>query len=422
MIFEVGLLVMLVAVNAALAGTEMALVSLRDSQLVRLKALGPKGDRVVRLAQDPNRFLSTVQIGLTLGGFLASAVAAVALAEPLVKPLGFLGEAAEPVAIVVVTLALTFVTLVLGELAPKRIAMQRAEGWALRMCGPVAALAKVSRPALWILGKSTDLVVRLAGADPLRQREEISTEELRSMIDTQADITADQREIIDGAFAVQHRVVWNMLVPRVKVVMVSADMAASDAMALLVATRLSRAPVFGTDHDDVVGVVHIRELIGAGGTVAEVMRPPLIVPESLTVLNALQRMRSERTHMAVVVDEYGGFVGIVTMEDVLEEIVGDIYDEFDLDVRPSSREADGAIVLPGDFPAHGLAHLRVSVDAGDAATVAGIVLEAAGNVPEVGDITDVHGWKFETLSVDQHAITSVRIHPRVPGHSDSPRG
>lgn len=412
MILEVLLLIMLVALNAALAGTEMALVSLRDSQIARLQTLGPRGERVVRLAQDPNRFLSTVQIGLTLGGFLASAVAAVALAEPLIEPFGFLGKAAEPVAIVVVTLALTFVTLVLGELAPKRIAMQRAEGWALGMCGPVAALARVSRPALWVLGKATDVVVRLAGADPKRQREEISTEEIRNMIDTQPDISAGQREIIDGAFAVQRRVVWNVLVPRVKVMMVPADMAASDAMALLVTKRLSRAPVYGTDQDDVVGVVHIRELIGVSGMVADVMRGPLVVPESLSVLNALQRMRSERTHMAIVVDEYGGFVGIVTMEDVFEEIVGEIYDEFDLDSRVMMREVDDAVVVAGDFPAHELERLHVFVDGGDAATVAGIALDAAGHVPDVGDIVEVQGWDFEILAIEQQAITSIRIRHR----------
>ncbi len=412
---EILLLFVLVAVNAALSGTEMALVSLRDSQLARLESLGPRGQRVVRLAQDPNRFLSTVQIGLTLGGFLASAVAAVALAKPLVEPLGFLGNAADPVAIVLVTLVLTFVTLVLGELAPKRIAMQRAEGWALRMCGPISVLAKVSRPALWILGKATDVVVRLAGADPMRQREEISTDEIRSMIDTQTDISPGQRQIIEGAFAVQRRVVWNVLVPRVKVVMVAADTAAPDALALLVSERLSRAPVYKADQDDVVGVVHIRELIGASGPVAEVMRAPLVVPESLLVLSALQRMRLERTHIAIVVDEYGGFVGIVTMEDVLEEIVGDIYDEFDLDRRASMREADGAVVVPGDFPAHELERLQVFVEGGDSATVAGIALDAAGHVPEVGDIIEVQGWRFEILGVDQHAITSIRIQRR---HAD----
>jgi putative hemolysin len=410
-IVELTLLVVLIALNAMLAGTEMALVSLRDSQLARLEQRGPKGQRVVRLAQDPNRFLSTIQIGLTLGGFLASAVAAVALAEPLVKPLSFLGNAAEPVAIVAVTLVLTFFTLVLGELAPKRIAMQRAETWAIRTCGPVAALARVSRPALWILGKATDLVVRLAGADPTRQREEVTADEIRTMIDAQPDITADQREIIAGAFEIQSRDVWHVLVPRVNVVMIPSTTTIEDARNTLVEKRLSRAPVYGTDSDDVIGIVHIRDLINATGTVADAARSPLVVPESAAILDALRAMRAERTHLAIVIDEYGSFIGVVTMEDLLEEIVGDIYDEFDLDGTTNSPAADGTITLPGNYPAHDLADAGIFVEPGDNATLAGILFTTTGRVPEVGERIAVQDWVFEVLAIERNAITAVKAHP-----------
>ncbi|HEY0699562.1 MAG TPA: CNNM domain-containing protein, partial [Micromonospora sp.] len=163
---QVTLVLVLVLVNAVFAGSEMALVSLRESQLQRLERTSPGGRVLARLARDPNRFLATIQIGITLAGFLASAAAAVSLAAPLVEPLGFLGSAAGPVSIVLVTILLTFVTLVLGELAPKRIAMQRAEGWALLVARPLDALSAFSRPAVWLLGRSTDAVVRLTGVDP----------------------------------------------------------------------------------------------------------------------------------------------------------------------------------------------------------------------------------------------------------------
>ncbi|MEM1334594.1 MAG: DUF21 domain-containing protein, partial [Actinomycetota bacterium] len=187
---QLGLVGFLILLNAAFAGTELALVSLREGQLQRLERESKAGAVVATVARDPNRFFATIQVGITLAGFLASAAAAVSLSEPLVEPLGFLGGAAEPIAIVVVTLLLAYVTLVLGELAPKRVAMQRAEGWALRTARPISALSAMARPVVWLLSKSTDLVVRLVGADPDRDREEVTDEELREMV---ADIITKPR-------------------------------------------------------------------------------------------------------------------------------------------------------------------------------------------------------------------------------------
>ncbi|MEE2043513.1 CNNM domain-containing protein, partial [Nocardiopsis tropica] len=211
---QIGLVLVLVVVNAVFAGSEIALITLREGQLRRLEASGPGGRAVARLARDPNRFLATIQIGITLAGFLASATAAVSLARPLVEPLGFLGSYASPVSVVLVTVVLTFVTLVLGELAPKRIAMQRAEPWALLVARPINALAVLSRPAVWLLGVSTDLVVRLGGADPGTGKEEVSEEELREMISAQGDMTPEQRTILSGAFEITGRTLRQVLVPR----------------------------------------------------------------------------------------------------------------------------------------------------------------------------------------------------------------
>src|SRR5919107_5466242 len=190
---QIILVLVLVLVNAAFSGSEMALVQLRDAQIQRLERQSRRGRVLARLTSDPNRFLATIQIGITLAGFLASAAAAVSLAEPLVGPLSFLGSAAQPVAILIVTMLLTFVTLVIGELAPKRIAMQRTEGWALLMARPLDILSMISRPAVWLLGVATDLVVRLAGGDPKAQREEVSTEEIRDMVAAQQEFSAEQR-------------------------------------------------------------------------------------------------------------------------------------------------------------------------------------------------------------------------------------
>src|SRR5215216_4302086 len=252
--FEIALVVVLMLVNAAFAGSEVALISLREGQLRRLEGEGGRGRLVARLARDPNQFLSTVQIGITLAGFLASAVAAVSLAEPLVQPLGFLGAWAEPAAIVVVTILLTFASLVLGELAPKRIALQRPEGWAKLAARPLAAISVVTRPLVWLLSKSTDMLVRLAGGDPNAQREPVTEEEVRDMIATQASFPPEQRTILVGALEMTERHLREVLIPRRDVVALPADLEVEEAVRRLVASTHARAPVYRGDLDDVSGV------------------------------------------------------------------------------------------------------------------------------------------------------------------------
>src|SRR3954471_9705502 len=232
---EIVLVLVLVLVNAAFSGSEMALVSLRDSQVQRLQRQSRSGKGLGRLTRDPNRFLATIQIGITLAGFLASAAAAVSLSEPLIEPLSFLGSAAEPVAIVIVTVALTFVTLVIGELAPKRIAMQRSEGWALLVARPLDVLSVFARPAVWLLGVATNLVVRLAGADPNAQREEVTTEEIRDLVAAQQEFSAEQRTIISGAFEIADRILREILVARRDVLTLQQGCSAHDALRQLIA-------------------------------------------------------------------------------------------------------------------------------------------------------------------------------------------
>src|SRR4051812_36023954 len=352
---QIVLVLVLVLVNAVFSGSEMALVSLRDSQIQRLERESRSGRVLGRLTRDPNRFLATIQIGITLAGFLASAAAAVSLSKPLVKPLSFLGSAAQPASIVVVTIGLTFVTLVIGELAPKRIAMQRTEGWALLVARPLDVLSMVSRPAVWLLGVATNLVVRLAGGDPTAQREEVTTEEIRDMVAAQQDFSAEQRTIISGAFEIADRILREILVPRRDVLTLPTGAPAPEALRLLIDGGHSRAPVVGpAGLDDVLGVVHLRDLVDATGPVDGLCRPGLFLPETLRISDALKELRVERQQLAMVVDERGAIDGIITMEDLVEEIVGEIYDETDRDVQSVVHEAGGAPLMPGSFPIHDL--------------------------------------------------------------------
>jgi putative hemolysin len=416
--FEIALVLILVLVNAALSGSEMAFVTLRESQVNRLAAEGgERGRRLAALTGDPSRFLSTIQVGITLAGFLASATAAVSLAQPLYRPLSGLGNAAEPVAVFIVTLILSYLTLVLGELVPKRIAMQKAPQWALLAAGPITVIATFVRPLVWLLAKSTEGVVRLLGLDPHALREEVSEEEIKDMIAAQESMPAEQRSIIEGALELDERGLWQVLVPRTDVVFLSATQDAGTARDRLIEAGRSRAPVIGETEDDVIGFVHLRQLVAGTGLVSDYVRPALVLPDSAGVLHALARMQQGRGQLALVVDEFGSVAGIVTLEDLLEEIVGEIYDEFDLDTSAVVRTPTGEIELDGSFPAHDLSDLGVDLEGGRHATIAGIMLEELGEFPPAGTTVTVGDWRLTALEVTPRAIRRVklgRVEPETP--------
>jgi putative hemolysin len=409
---ELALVGILVLVNAAFAGTELALVSLREGQLQRLERQSKAGAVLADVARDPNRFLATIQIGITLAGFLASAAAAVSLAAPLEEPLSFLGGAAEPVAIVVVTLLLAYVTLVIGELAPKRVAMQRAERWGLITARPLSILSALARPVVWLLSRSSDVVVRLMGGDPDRDREEVTEEELRELVAGQPSFTPKQRRIIEGAFEIAERKLDAVLRPRRDVVVLDADQTAASAVSELAASGHSRAPVATHGQiDDVIGAVHLRDLLGdPARPVRDAVKEINAFPETIHVLTALHRMQSGRFQMALVVDERGTTAGIVTMEDLIEELVGEIYDETDRDVALVRRLPDGSVSLPGQFPLHDLPDLGLpTVDDTSYTTLAGLVLDRLGRIPEAPGVrVDLDGWSLEVTELDHHTITRVR--------------
>lgn len=408
---QITLVALLIMANAAFAGSEIALVSLRESQIQRLAERGRAGRALASLVSEPNRFLATIQIGITLAGFLASATAAIALAEPLAKALGALGEAAQLTAIVLVTIVLAFITLVLGELTPKRIAMQRAEQWALAAARPLALLATLTRPAVWLLGRATDAAVRLAGADPRAQREDVTTQELRDLLSTRRSLTAQQRHIFEGAFEIAERTLREIVVPRGRVDAIPATTPVAEAARGLARQGRSRAPVIDGDLDRLVGILHLRDLVDADGTAADHAREALALPETLGVLDTLHQLRAERQHLAVVIDEHGGTAGIVTLEDVLEEIVGEIWDEFDRDTSGVRRRADGSVVLIGEFPVHDLGELGIDLPDGPYATIAGLVLHTLGRLPEPGERIQVNDWRIIITRVSDRAITQVRLVP-----------
>ncbi|CAN5885689.1 hemolysin family protein [soil metagenome] len=416
---DLALVIALVILNGLLSGTEAAYMSLREGQLRDFERRATRRERIVaRLAREPNRFLATIQLGITLAGFLASAAAAATLAGPLTAHLSFLGDAAGIVGIAVVTTLVAIFALILGELAPKRLAMQHARGWAVVAANPLNALSIVAKPVVWFLGRTTDVVVRMFGGDPEAGNEKLTVEELRHLIAGYRGLSVEQRAIITGALEISERRIREVIVPRLAVQRLDASLPVARARADLGASGHIRAPVVeSSELDDTVGVVHLRDLLGATGTVADVMHPVLRLPDSLRVSSALTWFMAEREHLAMVIDERGTVAGIVTLEDLLEEIVGEIYDEADRDIRAVTIEADGSLLLPGGFPIHDLSDLGVEVGAvahGRYTTIAGLVVAALGRIPAAaGDRLELPQCIIDVTSVSGHAITEVRWSPRV---------
>lgn len=416
--FDIGLIAVLLLLNGLFAGSEIALVSLREGQLRALERAGGRRERaLVRLARDPNRYLGTIQLGITLAGYLASATAAVTLAEPLVPALGFLGGGAEALAITGVTLVLAAINIIFGELVPKRLAMQHPQRWALLVAPLLDRLATLTKPMVWLLGRATDMVVRMLGGNSETSGEQLSAKELQDLVAVQRVLTPEQRDMISGALEIHDRSLREILIPRRTVVTLPSGMSPAQARETLVASGHSRAPVVrGRDLDDVIGVVHLRDLLLDSGTVETAVRPLVNLPDSLPVSEALRRFKHDREQFALVVDERGGAAGIVTLEDVLEEIVGEIYDETDRDVLTSRRLADGTLVLPGNFPIHDLEDLGVHFNdapRGDYTTIAGLVLVALSRIPEsAGERVEMADWSIEVTGVSRNAITEVHLVPR----------
>jgi putative hemolysin len=420
-LLNLGLVVLFVVVGGVFAATEIALVSLRDSQLTQMERTSTRGAHVARVARDPNRFLAAVQIGVTVAGFFSAAYGGSTLAPDLVPSLVSVGlpeGAAETTALVVMTLLIAYLSLVLGELVPKRLALQKSAGLAQAVTPTLDRFATLMRPVIWLLSLSTNALVRLLGGDPKAVNEELSEEELRDLVSTHEGLHEQERKILQDVFNASRTSLREVMKPRADVLFVDAATSLVDAERWVKDQPYSRYPVVGEGFDDVLGFLHVRDLIDVDPedrrTVGDVAREILVVPRTNMVLPAVQLMRQTRTHLAVVVDEYGGTDGIVTLEDLVEELVGEIEDEYDagqaseIDDDPS---VDGSLSLQ-DFEDRTGLDLP---DDGDYETVAGFVLARLGRIPDVGDevaITD--GASLEVQEMAGRRITRVRVHRLAP--------
>jgi len=421
-VLDLVLVAVFILVGGVFAATELALVSLREAQAKALADKGKRGARVVRLLSSPNRFLAAVQVGVTLAGFLSAAFGAARLAVPVSDGLAGAGlpeGAADTVALVLVTLVISYFSLVFSELAPKRLALQRPERIALLFAPLLDRIAVLFRPVIWLLSKSTDVVVRLLGGDPDSQREAISEDELRGLVAAHESLTKDERKLIDDVFAAGERQLREVMLPRTEVAFLEASMTLSRALKETAEAPHSRYPVAGSSQDDVIGFLHVRDLMvpaarARGMRVADVVREVKSLPDSKKVLPAMSEMRREGHHLAIVVDEYGGTAGIVTLEDLIEEVIGDIRDEYDVEgddplrFRGGEVEADGLLNLDEVRTVTG-----VDLPEGPYETLAGYVMACLGHVPRLGEAVEVDGHRLEVSELDNRRIARVRVTPLV---------
>jgi putative hemolysin len=419
---SIVMVVVFVMIGGVFAGAEIALVSLREGQVRAMAEQGRRGHAVQKLLSDPNQFLAAVQVGVTFAGFFSAAFGASTLSQPFADWLVTRGVSeglAGTLALVLVTVAISYLSLVVGELTPKRLALQRAEGFSLLVAAPLNAIAKLSRPVIWLLSKSTNVLVRLLGGDPKVSGDSISQEELRDLVAAHESLSSDERRLIDEVFRAGEREVREVMTPRTEVSFLDSSMTASRAAKQVADSNWSRFPVAGRDQDDVAGFVHVRDLFlpnhpaGRAATVGDLAREVKRLPGTAGVLTALSEMRRENQHLAIVVDEYGGTDGIVTLEDLIEEVIGEIYDEYDEEVTPEAgqrpggpREVDGLLNLDDFTEATGL-----ELPEGPYETAAGYVLAELGRLPEVGDTIEVEGRNIEVLELDGRRIARLRVDP-----------
>jgi len=417
---DVGIVLALILLAAGFVAAEIALVSMREGQVRAQGDRGRRGAAVARLASNPNRFLAAVQIGVTLTGLLSSAYGAVTLsttARDALIAAGLGPGLAGFIGVVGVTLLIGFVSLVLGELVPKRLALQRPERTARLLAPTLDRLAILARPVIWLLSRTTNGVVRLLGGDPHANRDAITEEELRGLVAAHESLSRDERRLIDEVFAAGERQVREVMIPRTEVDFLEAGTTVSRAARIADGAPHSRYPVVGDSQDDVLGFVHVRDLLGrANGdrtrTVGDLTREVKRLPGSKRVLPALSEMRRDGNHLAIVVDEYGGTAGIVTLEDLIEEVIGDIRDEYDVphsDLRGGPGgvdEVDGLLNLDEFAERTG-----VTLPHGPYETAAGYVMSVLGVLPRLGDEAEVDGHRLVVCELDGRRIARLRVSP-----------
>lgn len=419
----------LIAVNALFAATEIAVISLNETKVRRMAEGGDrKAAKMLRMVTEPTGFLSTIQICITLAGFLGSAFAADNFSDKLVNWLindcevsGVSPSALDTISVIIITLVLSYFTLVLGELVPKRIAMKRSESIARAVSGLMIAMTAALRPIIWLLTVSTNGVLRLCGIDPEDNAEEVSEEEIIMMLDEGEEagsIESGEKELIKNVFSLNDTTVEDVMVHRSQVTFLRRDDARTTLLNEIAESGYSRFPVYGENIDDIVGILYAKTYLTAQSRgerceMKDFLMPPRFVHASTHINRILLDMQREHAHMAVVVDDYGGVIGIITLEDILEELVGEIWDESDEVIENIRERSDGSYDINGSTRLSDMCEsIGCSIDS-EADTVGGWVTEMLGGIPESGESFECGGMHVTVESTDERRVLKVNVNVNI---------
>lgn len=419
----------LIAVNALFAATEIAVISLNETKVRRMAEGGDrKAAKMLRMVTEPTGFLSTIQICITLAGFLGSAFAADNFSDKLVNWLindcevsGVSPSALDTISVIIITLVLSYFTLVLGELVPKRIAMKRPESIARTVSGLMIGMTTVLRPVIWLLTVSTNGVLRLCGIDPKDNAEEVSEEEIIMMLDEGEEagsIESGEKELIKNVFSLNDTTAEDVMVHRSQVTFLRRDDTRDALLNKIAESGYSRFPVYGENIDDIVGILYAKTYLTAQSRgerceMKDFLMPPRFVHASTHINRILLDMQREHAHMAVVVDDYGGVIGIITLEDILEELVGEIWDESDEVIENIRERSDGSYDINGSTRLSDMCEsIGCSIDS-EADTVGGWVTEMLGGIPESGESFECGGMHVTVESTDERRVLKVNVNVNI---------
>jgi len=426
---EFILLAVLIALNAFFAASEIAVISVPKLRLKQLMEEGNKTAEVLfHLADDSSRFLATIQVGVTLMGFFASATAAVNLSDGLAGviaalPIQGIAASAKNIAVLIITLLLTMVVLILGELVPKSVALAHSERIALFVARPVDLLARVAGPLIRFLVWATNRIARPFGGKPRRGMPLITEEEIKTLVDAGQEggvLEEGEKDMIYSVFEIGETLAREVMIPRIDMVAVEADTPLLEAADVAITHGHSRIPVYEETIDHIAGILYAKDLLkvlrqqGRSGSMrlADLARPAYFVPETKKVDVLLKELQQRRVHMAIVIDEYGGTAGLVTIEDILEEIVGEIQDEYDESEEPTiKRLGDGEYEIDARAQIDDVNDLlQVKLSDAESDTLGGFIYNVLGKVPAPGDEIEVEGVRLKVLDVQDRRIGKVHVH------------
>ena len=422
-ILDLLVLALLILINAFFSATEIAIISLNDNKIKKMAEDGDKiASKLVRLISQPSRFLATIQVGVTLAGFLSSAFAADRFASRIPLLIGLDTPTVRTISVVAVTLILSYFSLVLGELVPKRAAQSNPEKFSNRVAGIISALSVILRPFVALLAFSTNLVLRLLGIDPNKNDRTVTEEEIRMMVDVgreSGNIQSEEKQMIENIFEFNDKEVSEIMTHRTNIVSLDVESDYAEVLEVAVHEKYTRIPVYEESIDNIIGILHIKDLLyhAAEGlkqpfTLRDMIRPPYVVPESKNIDTLFRDMQRDHVQLAVVIDEYGGTAGIVTIEDLLEEIVGSMQDEYDEEEQAIVKKDENTYLIAGITPLDEVAEVvGQEFPDEDYDTLAGLAICLLGRIPEVNEHPEVEfrNLHLKILEMDDNRVSKIQL-------------